>query len=294
LTPIPITAGEQQALTAPKAESTQRLINFFLLIPEPNPIKDLNLDGSTIDREKSKYGLKFANMNKAKEDVLRARRQGVRLERVEIEDFTKPSRGGIRGMLGFGVTNYVGGTRGIKDNTILRYGHTRLVKPRGRRIVGMGIAPTEETYKEFGRYLLYLPALRKNILHIKFKSFVDIPNLPKREISEDLKDLIDDIIEHGKLNKRMYDRLAKDDKHYFNHVTSKCKIDDVLNISDETHKQEREEMKRFKLVKGIVQAGNNSPEVLQELKEFLIKFGREGVLNKNQVNDILADLLVVF
>jgi len=46
-------------------------------------------------------------------------------------------------------------------------------------------------------------------------------------------------------------------------------------------------------VKGIVMAGQNSPEVLQELADWLTKFSREGKLNKNQVQEIMLDLIAV-
>lgn len=182
---------------------------------------------------------------------------------------------------------------GIRDRMRVRYGRSTLLKPRARRIVGMGIGRNDTTYEKFGRYMLYIPALKKNILHLKFPSFVSIPSLPRTEISDDLKDFIEDVVENKKINKRMYDRLSKDDRTYFNKVASKAQIDDVLDITDEVSKQERDEIKRFELVKGIIQAGNNNPEVLGELREFLMKFSREGKLHPHKVNDILYELMAI-
>lgn len=175
---------------------------------------------------------------------------------------------------------------------IKNYGNTKIVKPRGRkRIIGMGIEKNAITYVKFGRYMLYIPPLRRNILHLKFPSFVNIATLPKIEISDDLKEFILDMIDNQKMNRRLYDRLNTKDRELFNKIAARAKIDDTLQISDEVGKQEKEELKRFELVRGIVMAGQNSPEVLNELRDFLIKFSKEGKLNPHQVNEIMGELL---
>lgn len=177
---------------------------------------------------------------------------------------------------------------------IQRYGSGLIKKPRyGRRIVGKGIEKQPETYKKFGRYLIYLPALKKGIFHLKFPCFTNCISIPKREISEDLKDFIEDMLDNGMINKRLYEKLNPDDRRYFNSVAEKARIDVQVGISENVMKQNREDMKRFELVKGIVMAGQNSPEVLQELGEWLMKFSHEGKLNKNQVQEILMDLIAV-
>lgn len=175
-----------------------------------------------------------------------------------------------------------------------RYGSGFIKKPRyGRRIVGRGIEKQPETYKKFGRYLIYLPALKKGIFHLKFPCFTNCISIPKREISIDLKEFIEDMLENGTINKRLYEKLNPEDRRYFNSVAEKARIDAQVGISENVMKQNREDMKRFELVKGIVQAGNNSPEVLEELANWLMKFSHEGKLNKNQVQEILIDLIAV-
>lgn len=173
-------------------------------------------------------------------------------------------------------------------------GRGKIKQPRyGRRIVGKGIEKQPETYKKFGRYLIYLPALKKGIFHLKFPCFTNCISIPKREISVDLKEFIEDMLENGSINKRLYEKLNPEDRRYFNSVAEKARIDVQVGISENVMKQNREDMKRFELVKGIVMAGQNSPEVLQELGEWLMKFSHEGKLNKNQVQEILMDLIAV-
>lgn len=186
------------------------------------------------------------------------------------------------------------GTEETKGRGLYRYGSGFIKKPRyGRRIVGRGIEKQPETYKKFGRYLIYLPALKKGIFHLKFPCFTNCISIPKREISIDLKEFIEDMLENGTINKRLYEKLNPEDRRYFNSVAEKARIDAQVGISENVMKQNREDMKRFELVKGIVQAGNNSPEVLEELANWLMKFSHEGKLNKNQVQEILIDLIAV-
>ena len=166
-------------------------------------------------------------------------------------------------------------------------------KRQPRRIIGKGIEGKKETYKTFGKYPLYLPALRKGFLHIKYPSFVNIPSLPKKQISDDLKAFIEDILENGKMNRRLYDKLSEEDRKYFNNVAQKCEIDKTLGISDHVDQQNKNDLRRFEMLRGIIVAGNNSPTVLSELKDFIIKFSQEGKITKETATEILADLLTV-
>lgn len=300
--PAPLPSSQFSELSMSSLPSPTIPTSFPIDAFDDNKIKKLQEEASKDDVNKLKAALAEALGDNYKEKKIREQFISTKIDTRKIKDLqeylnkvievTLQNRASAPSIVTPPTTTTGSGIH-MKGGMMARYGHSTLVKPRARRIVGMGIAKNQTTYEKFGRYMLYMPALRKNILNLKFPSFINIPTLPKKEISDDLKEFIMDLLENKKMNKRLYDRLSSDDRAYFNKIASKSQIDETLDISDEVGRQERDELKRFELVKGIVMAGSNAPEVLQELKDFLLKFSQEGKIHPHKVNEILYDLMAV-
>jgi hypothetical protein len=171
------------------------------------------------------------------------------------------------------------------------YGHTKIMKPRHRRVVGRGISSDEnERYIGFGKYLLHVPSLKRGILNLKFPSFASIPTLKQTPLSRDLLELISDLIETNELNKRLYSRMSQEDQDYFYTIAQKAEIDQTLGMGIRVNDTHRKEMERFTLLRGQIIAGNNNPEVLREMKQYIVKFMRDGTMNKHQGTDLLFEI----
>lgn len=165
------------------------------------------------------------------------------------------------------------------------------MKLRHRRVVGRGISSDEnERYREFGKYLIHMPSLKKGILNLKFPSFGSIPTVKQTVLSSDLLDLITDLLENGTINKRLYTRMSQEDQDFFYTIAQKAEIDQTLGMGIRVNETHRNEMERFQLVRGQVMAGNNNPEVLRELKQYIVKFMRDGTMNKHQGSDLLFEI----
>jgi hypothetical protein len=173
----------------------------------------------------------------------------------------------------------------------VRYGNTSILKTRHRRVVGRGISSDEnERYIGFGKYLLHVPSLKRGILNLKFPSFASIPTLKQTPLSRDLLELISDLIETNELNKRLYSRMSQEDQDYFYTIAQKAEIDQTLGMGIRVNETHRKEMERFTLLRGQIIAGNNNPEVLREMKQYIVKFMRDGTMNKHQGTDLLFEI----
>ena len=167
----------------------------------------------------------------------------------------------------------------------------KTVKIRGRTVVGRGIEPVkEEKYQQFGRYLLHVPSLKKGILNLKYPSLASIPSLPQRILSQDLSDFIQEVISNGEMNQKLFDKLSETDRNLFAKVAQQSLISDKLGLKNSVGEDDRELLKRFELVRGEVIAGNNSTEILKELKGLTLQLLADGRISKSIGHTLLYEL----
>lgn len=169
-------------------------------------------------------------------------------------------------------------------------GHRRIKVGRG---IDINYHDKEMPYIEFGRYILHVPSLKKQVLNIKHQSGGVIPSLPRQTMSSELTDLFLDLVENKKINPRIYDTLNDKDKQVFSNICFKAGIEETLGFGLKVPDDEKEEFNRFQLLRGEVSAGNNAPQVLRELKSYILKFMSTGRIRKNEGYEILAEISIL-
>jgi hypothetical protein len=159
-----------------------------------------------------------------------------------------------------------------------------------RTVLGGGIARnTQVRWVEFGKYVLHVPSLKEGSLNLKYPSMGTIPNLRTQHISQDLQDLFEDLIERQHMNTRLYNDLSKDDKKLFDTVAHKAQIDEALGVKvDKSEK--KEELRRFEILRGEICAGNDAPQILRELRQYVLRFLHDGTISKAEGNQLLLEL----
>jgi hypothetical protein len=179
-----------------------------------------------------------------------------------------------------------------KQPKIFQKGHQkiRLHREGQRKIFGKGISPSERPrYYEFGKHRIHADSLDKNILNLKYKSLTGIAKMPIQNISSDLKLFIEDVINTGKVNKTLFNKLEKSDKDLFYKIAKLSDIDMDFDYDDGT----KEELERYNLVKGQILAGNNNSEILKEMQYLIIKFMNSGLLPKQESTNLLYQLSIL-
>lgn len=171
----------------------------------------------------------------------------------------------------------------------------RMIKPYNSRIVGKGLALTEEPkkYYEFGKYCISMPHLANNFLKVKYLvNGNEVPSFRQTKISEEMRDFLEDLCETERLNEKVLNKLSSSEKRLFAKLINQSGLYGKYKVRLQKNSEEEDEEKRFELVKGEFIAGNDNPAIIKELKHLIIKFMMEGKIPKNQGNDLLFQLSV--
>jgi hypothetical protein len=160
--------------------------------------------------------------------------------------------------------------------------------------IGTGIKMNDEpVYKEFGKYCIHIPQLlNKDVLNVKYKSLGGIPDFKPIAITENYKDFILDLLNTNQLNKSLYKQLPLEEKKHFEKVSTGAGIFKQLGLSRVSADDDKKEMERFELVRGEIEAGNDTPKLLKEMKHFIIKFLNDGKITKQTAFNLLLELSV--
>lgn len=116
---------------------------------------------------------------------------------------------------------------------------------------------------------------------------------PTRFISPELTEVFTDMVGNGmKLNPLLLDKLEEDDRSFLAEVCHQCECPEV--IAGFGLKQKRdEEYDRFRLLQGSIIAGDNSLEVLKELRSLVMRFIADGRMDMRSGVSVLADIAVL-
>lgn len=166
--------------------------------------------------------------------------------------------------------------------------------PRGV-VRGRGLqAPPPERFLSFGKFWIHMPSLKQSKLNIKYPSFARIAELPITPISTSLKNFIRDLVENQRMNIKAYQALNESDRKIFNKAARRAKIDEFLGIDEEDEaQQEKEQMiDRFHILKGEIDAGNDAPQIKQEMKRILSRFISDGTIGKAAGTQLLIELSI--
>lgn len=101
-----------------------------------------------------------------------------------------------------------------------------------------------------------------------------------------------DLLENNKINPHLLDQLSDADKAILVDTAHLCDCRDMIAGFGLKAKKD-EEYERFRLVQGSFVAGDNSPQIIKELKYFILKYMKEGRLSKTDGYHILAEIALL-
>lgn len=186
----------------------------------------------------------------------------------------------------------VGAGTGVEYNK-----SSKFVRRNGKILgkVGSGIKPNKENetysrFREFGRYFIHVPSLAKCLMNIKYPSNCAVTNIPPRFVSQPFISMVEKILDSGIWDKGEFNKLSEEEQDYFITLARKCEFDTTIGMGIRLTKKESKDYERFELLKGTVVAGNNSPEVLNELKSYILRFLNDGRLPKRVGHDLLYEI----
>jgi hypothetical protein len=152
------------------------------------------------------------------------------------------------------------------------------------------ITDQTQKYKTYRAYFdkVYVDKkkLAQNILFCKYiHNNTNIPRLKTQTISNDLRDLITDVLNEN-YHKKLYESLNGSDKKIFRTFNKCFKFD--LELPDDNEDKEFKE--RFNILVGSYYSGNDSNELKTELKKYVRLAVAQGLISQTDALSLLVEL----
>ena len=192
----------------------------------------------------------------------------------------------------------------IKDLFLLLLANRNGVRVRGNGLRGCGLKKRRQktavdrseggytkpkAYKQFGRYMLNHHKLDDGILMIKAPSGAAIAKIPSERISHNMVKAVKSIGSGLSPSLEDFNSLSETEKKKLHHISTHSRV--AHNIPNPKLNDDEADLNRFNILRGELVAGNDSSALKKEFKALMMKFMKEGRLPRQQVNEILAELL---
>lgn len=153
-----------------------------------------------------------------------------------------------------------------------------------------GIQP-DFRFSKFGKYLIRNDHLMDNTVSIRTGKGLNITGLPSTKTNPRVVNIIKKIIGGALPSFDEMSKLTEDEKAYLHKISKKSNILEKVNIPTPSKDKEEKEFNEFEILRGEIMAGNDNKDMVRKFKGFLIRFSKTGQLPKQQVNEILQDML---
>lgn len=146
-------------------------------------------------------------------------------------------------------------------------------------------------FHKFGNKWIRKSDLMKDKLCIRQPSNQSVIGLPVQRISKKLATLLIGILDNGRPEYSQMEDLSDEDKQTLCSISSATKLGNKLSLPTPNKSKNEKEEHRFHILKGQILAGNDSPQIVKELKTLLMKFMNDRRLSKTEVLSILETLV---
>ena len=146
-------------------------------------------------------------------------------------------------------------------------------------------------YRDFGINKINHKKLDDGILTVRRKSNTNIPDMPSKRISRKLQKIIKHISGGGIPDYNDLNNLEDGEKDYLHKLISKSNMNERLSVPAPSKDQEEKDFHQFEVMKGEIMSGNDSKELVKKFKVLILKLSKQNVLPKNEVQELLEDLL---
>ena len=160
-----------------------------------------------------------------------------------------------------------------------------------RNIIGSGYATSSAKLLPFGKYAVVASQLDKSKLALKTQKNNAVRKYPLKGISSELASVVRHI---G--NNKAFDisTLNDEDKAFLYDLVDYAEVQvhlPKMKGGNAGVPCEDKDLHRFQILKGAVLAGNNSKEVVDELKMLIVKMMNEDRIGRKEGHTILTDLV---
>jgi len=166
----------------------------------------------------------------------------------------------------------------------------RVGRPRGSGIVKQ-VIPKIPNFIGFGINEINQKQLNNGILKIRRNTKSNYMDMPSKHISKNLQGIIKTMIGGGVPKYEDLGKLDNEEKEYLNKIVSRSNMSDKLSVPAPSKDQQEKDIHNFEVMKGEIMSGNDSVELVKKFKLLIRKLAKQGLLPKNDVDDLMDTLL---
>lgn len=105
-----------------------------------------------------------------------------------------------------------------------------------------------------------------------------------RDISDDLKSILKDLVYDGITNNQKYEKLVHDDKQIFHEIIKACHLE--YKTREKLQEPTEHLVAEYNKLRGEIALGNDSKSILKELKALAIDMFENGLISKKAFKEI--------
>ena len=150
---------------------------------------------------------------------------------------------------------------------------------------------SQDKFTPFGTKLIQAEQFQNdNIVCLYHNCGTRDKNFPVRKVNADFASVLRDMLNGKAPNYNTMNKLSDDDKMYLNNIIRKTKQHGYYSVPMPEKDDETKHHERLEWCLGQIRAGNNSPDIVKELKTKLLWFRNNGLMPRSQINEVLYEL----
>ena len=158
--------------------------------------------------------------------------------------------------------------------------------PRGRLILGEGLTP-------LGKHFLDTYDLENhNKVCIRYQGGKLVKAIPAKVVGGTVAGALKSIVKGKAPSALDVEKMTEDERNYLNLISSKAHVKQ-LQVPSKDKTAEEKLVHKFNTMKGEIIAGNDNKDLIKEFKLLLLKLKQMSKISKDDVNEILMDLVAL-
>jgi hypothetical protein len=134
-----------------------------------------------------------------------------------------------------------------------------------------------------GKYQIDKKALRNNSLIIRYSRNRHLTEIKPQFVSNNAKDIIEQMCSSGNFDLKIFHKLTPKEKHLIEVLNNRFHIG-VETGGDDSFQR------RFELVRGEIENGNNSDRLKNEMRQMLVHMKQTGAISGVQMHQYLSEI----
>ena len=148
-----------------------------------------------------------------------------------------------------------------------------------------------KNYKEFGKFIINSRLLYENELLLKYKKSYAPTTVKRQPISDDFMTVILFLLETQTIDYEKLRELSEKENNLFKECMMKSGLFETLKYDYSLSREKIDDIiEEYEILKGQIEAGNDNPEILDDVKKVMLKLRKYEKIDEDEYNEIIESL----